>query len=161
MPQELFDILNPDGTSAGRTATREEAHAQGLWHRTVHIWITDGHGSWLFQKRSLTKDIFPGLWDVSCAGHISAGESPEAAAKRELAEELGITAPPPLKWLLTVPEEHQIRPDFTDREYHEVYLLVIDKNSQFKFTDGEVTEAKWFQKPPENCAPHKYLPSIM
>lgn len=29
----------------------------------------------LLQKRSARKDTYPNLWDTSCAGHLSAGET--------------------------------------------------------------------------------------
>lgn len=47
----------------------------------------------LVQKRAACKDSFPSCWDVSCAGHLSAGETAENAAIAELAEELGIFKP--------------------------------------------------------------------
>jgi 8-oxo-dGTP pyrophosphatase MutT (NUDIX family) len=37
---------------------------------------------------------WPNLWDVSVAGHISAGEGPVEAALREAQEELGVTLVP-------------------------------------------------------------------
>jgi 8-oxo-dGTP pyrophosphatase MutT (NUDIX family) len=42
------------------------------------------------QKRTLTKDIYPGFYDPATGGVVLAGESYEEAARRELAEELGI-----------------------------------------------------------------------
>ena len=38
----------------------------------------------------MTKKVFPGLWDISVAGHIAAGESILDAALREVHEELGL-----------------------------------------------------------------------
>ena len=40
----------------------------------------------------MEKITYPGLWDVSCAGHVSAGESATTSALRELEEELGVVA---------------------------------------------------------------------
>ena len=48
----------------------------------------------LLQKRSKEKDSFPGCYDISSAGHISAGDEPLETALRELEEELGIKAEP-------------------------------------------------------------------
>lgn len=48
----------------------------------------------LLQKRAACKDSFPSCWDVSCAGHLSAGETGPAAAEAELMEELSIKRPP-------------------------------------------------------------------
>jgi isopentenyldiphosphate isomerase len=88
---EYFEVFNADGTPTGRVEERSVVHAQGLWHRTVHVWIHRYGEALLFQKRGRTKDSHPGLWDVSAAGHIAAGETPEQTAWREAEEELGLT----------------------------------------------------------------------
>ena len=89
---EMLDIYNEDGSAAGYQATRTAAHQIGLWHKTVHVWIRNRNGEILLQKRSMSKEVFPGCWDVSCAGHVDSGESAVEAAIRELHEELGISA---------------------------------------------------------------------
>ena len=86
---EYFEVFNADGTPANRTEERGIVHARGLWHRTVHVWIYRCPHTLLFQKRGKNKDSHPGLWDVSAAGHMEAGEDPEQAAVREVKEELG------------------------------------------------------------------------
>ena len=44
----------------------------------------------LLQKRGANKQTFPNFWDVSVAGHVSAGETIEDAALREVKEEIGL-----------------------------------------------------------------------
>lgn len=93
---ELLDICDEAGIPTGRVTERSVAHTTGSIHRTAHVWVvcqdTDGRWQVLLQKRSMQKDSFPGALDTSSAGHISAGEEPLESAKRELQEELGITA---------------------------------------------------------------------
>lgn len=89
---EYFDILTEDGELTGRTGARDAVHRDGDWHRTAHLWVMVGGNELLLQKRSRTKENHPGLWDLSCAGHLDAGEEPEDGALRELKEELGLTA---------------------------------------------------------------------
>lgn len=92
---EIFDIVDENGKPTGKTIERTEAHANGIWHRTAHIWIArkwDDKWQVLLQKRALTKDSFPGRYDTSSAGHIQAGDEPLESALRELEEELGIKA---------------------------------------------------------------------
>ena len=94
---EIFDIIDKEGNPTGRTVTREKAHAEGIPHRTAHIWIIrqkDNRIQVLLQKRSQNKDSFPGKFDTSSAGHIQAGDEPLESALRELHEELGIQATP-------------------------------------------------------------------
>ena len=103
MADEYFDVVNERDEPIGR-ATRREVHARRLWHRAVHILVFDSAGRIFLQKRSMKKDMSPGLWDSSCAGHVDAGEDYNAAAVRELGEELGITlAETPERWLRLEP----------------------------------------------------------
>lgn len=96
---EIFDVYDERGNWTG-TAERGEVHAQGLWHHTVHCWLVrpsdkSTYGSSpcgsriLFQKRSENKDTNPGSFDITAAGHLAAGETPQDAV-RELEEELGV-----------------------------------------------------------------------
>ena len=87
---ELIDILTPDGKPTGKTALKSEAHTNGWFHATVHIWLFTKDEKILLQKRALTKKVFPGLWDISVAGHIAAGEGILEATKREVFEEIGL-----------------------------------------------------------------------
>lgn len=92
---EIFDIVDENGKPTGGTVERSIAHAEGIRHRTAHIWIARKNSDkWqvLLQKRALTKDSFPGRYDTSSAGHIQAGDEPLESAIRELEEELGIAA---------------------------------------------------------------------
>ena len=38
MTEEIFDIVDENGQPAGGTVTRSQAHADGIRHRTAHIW---------------------------------------------------------------------------------------------------------------------------
>ncbi len=87
---ELIDILTPEGKLTGKTALKSEAHKNGWFHATVHIWLFTSDEKILLQKRALTKKVFPGLWDISVAGHIGAGETVLTSAKREVFEEIGL-----------------------------------------------------------------------
>ena len=57
-----------------------------------HLHIFNDAGELYLQKRSMTKDIQPGKWDTAVGGHIDYGETVEEALRREVREELGITA---------------------------------------------------------------------
>lgn len=92
MPQkdgEIFDVVDDHDNPTG-TATRSEVHAKGLIHRAVHVFVLNRNGDLYLQKRSLHKDMNPGVWDSSVSGHLDAGESYADAAVRELGEEMGI-----------------------------------------------------------------------
>lgn len=94
---EYLDICDELGRPTGAVADRETVHADGILHRTSHVWVVreqDGRRQVLLQKRSAHKDSFPGMYDASAAGHIPAGEEPLASILREMDEEIGIHAAP-------------------------------------------------------------------
>ncbi|HEV2527554.1 MAG TPA: NUDIX domain-containing protein [Thermomicrobiales bacterium] len=93
-PGELFDVYRADGQPAGRTKRRADVHRDGDWHRAIHIWVI-GHDDevgpfLLMQRRSLAKDTWPGVLDVTVGGHYRAGES-LIETLREAEEEIGVT----------------------------------------------------------------------
>jgi isopentenyldiphosphate isomerase len=90
-PEELFPIVDESGKTIGE-APRTVCHdgKSKLLHPVVHLHLFNSEGELFLQKRSLTKDIQPGKWDTSVGGHVSSGESIEAALFRETKEELGL-----------------------------------------------------------------------
>jgi isopentenyl-diphosphate Delta-isomerase len=89
---ELLDLLNDAGNPTGEQLDKAEIHSKGLWHRDVHVWVTDGQNV-LQQQRAWDKKIMPGEWDISVGGHVAAGETTLDAAVRETTEELGLDFP--------------------------------------------------------------------
>src|SRR6187551_3934952 len=72
---------------------RREVHRLKQRHRAVHLLVVNREGKIFLHKRSMKKDLFPGVWDSSAAGHVGAGEDYDSTAVRELREELGIELP--------------------------------------------------------------------
>mgnify|MGYP004594466645 CR=1 FL=1 len=87
---EILDVLNEYGEFIGKTATREECHKNGYWHRAVYAFIIDDKWNVLLQKRSGNKKLWPNIWDVPVGGHVDSGEFGRQALIRETKEELGI-----------------------------------------------------------------------
>lgn len=76
-----------------RKASRAECHSDpSLIHRSVCVLVYNSTGQLFLQKRSLSKDLYADMWDLSATGHVKAGETCEQAAHRELREELGLDA---------------------------------------------------------------------
>jgi 8-oxo-dGTP pyrophosphatase MutT (NUDIX family) len=69
---------------------REQMRAQALPHRATYIFIFRPDGALLVQHRTLTKDVYPGYIDLCAGGVVTADESYEESAERELFEEMGI-----------------------------------------------------------------------
>jgi len=159
--EEQIDVLNSDGTSAGYACGRSRVHAEGLWHRTVHIWAFDSDGRILFQLRSRVKENNPGLFDTSCAGHISAGDTSIHAAVRELSEELGIKkSPRDLEYLFEATHESVLNGgSYLDNEYYDVYKITLSDAEKESLVPqpGEVDGFVWMTRE-EFFAKHKLHP---
>ena len=56
----------------------------------VGIIVRSTTGSVLVHQRAADKDVWPSMWDVMVGGVVSAGETYEVAARRELNEEIGV-----------------------------------------------------------------------
>ncbi len=67
-------------------------HREGKLHRAFSIFLFDGSGRVLLQRRSIAKYHSGGLWANTCCGHPRAGEQTLPAAHRRLGEELGAAA---------------------------------------------------------------------
>lgn len=91
MRTELVDLVDADDRDTG-TATLEQCLRDGLLHRAVAVLVFRKDGRLVLQQRALNDLWHPGRWTLSCTGHVKAGESYAAAARRELAEELGLRA---------------------------------------------------------------------
>jgi isopentenyldiphosphate isomerase len=141
---EYIDILNENGEVSGKTYLKSEAHKKGLFHASVHIWIFDKHKNILIQKRATTKDTFPNLWDISVAGHISAGESPLTSAIREVEEEVGITITEnQLHFIGTSKKRIKHHLTLIDNEIHYIYVCEMDfKIDSLIIQKEEVAEIK-------------------
>jgi isopentenyldiphosphate isomerase len=84
---ELLKVFDENYTYL-RDENRDKVHHEGLWHETFHCWLVDDQFVYI-QKRSVMKKDFPGLFDITAAGHILSTES-VADGIREVEEELGI-----------------------------------------------------------------------
>lgn len=89
---ELLDVVDEEGRPTGQVLDKKTIHDQGIRHRDVHVWVTNGH-DFLQQQRTWDKSIMPGEWDISVGGHVGVGESFLDAAVRETNEELGLDLP--------------------------------------------------------------------
>lgn len=132
---EWFDVVNERDEVIGRER-RAVVHARGLWHRAVHILIFNAAGQVFLQKRSMLKDMAPGCWDSSCSGHLDSGEDYDAAAVRELGEELGLSVSSCPKRILR--EHARIE---TGWEFVWVYRLLHE--GPFVLHPAEIERGEW------------------
>jgi isopentenyldiphosphate isomerase len=89
-PGEEIGVLVDDRDEVVGTMPRSSIRAKNLLHRGVAIVVRNPSGQIYVHRRTAGKDVFPGMYDMVVGGMVTAGESYEAAARRELSEELGI-----------------------------------------------------------------------
>ncbi len=87
--EELVDIVDEEDHVVGQ-APRREIRARRLRHRAAYVLLFNAAGQLFVHRRTKTKDIYPGYYDIAFGGVVGAGEDFEAAAHRELGEEAGV-----------------------------------------------------------------------
>jgi isopentenyldiphosphate isomerase len=143
---EYYDILDKEGKKIGVSKPKKEVHETGLWHRTVHVWCINSKKEILLQLRSTKKDKYPGMWDISAAGHISAGEDSITSCLRETEEELGINvSPDEFEFIGEIVDSSVVNNGtYIDNEFDDIYILKIDLDiNQFHMQETEVDDLRW------------------
>jgi isopentenyldiphosphate isomerase len=91
--EELVDVIDDHGQIVA-TVTRREVRQRRLPHRCVYVLVFNQKGEIFIHLRTSTKDVYPSHWDVCVGGVLAAGESFDVAARREIAEEVGLDFEP-------------------------------------------------------------------
>ena len=133
---ELVDLYDENRVPLGKTAERYGKKKCGEYRMVVHVCLFGTDGRLLIQRRTESKHIWPGRWDVSIGGGVDAGETSRQGAEREFLEELGY----PLD--LT-----GIRPSVTVNfggGFDDYYIVKRDLDiTQLRLQMEEVAEVRW------------------
>lgn len=142
MKKEYFDVLDENGNKTGETKLRNEVHRDGDWHKAVHIWIINDKGDILLQRRCATKDSDPNMLDISCAGHLTAGDDSLTGAIRELKEELNFEVEASnLQLIKTIKRSSKYTSTFINNEFDDLYILRTTKKIEdMKYQEEEISE---------------------
>jgi len=157
MPEEIFDVVNERDEVIDQRP-RSEVHRLGLMHRAVHVLVFNSVGQIFLQKRSMSKDRQPGLWDSSSSGHVDSAEAYDACAIREVREEIGLELPSAPKRLFKLPASPE-----TDQEHVSVYPC--EAEGPFELDKNEIERGDWFS-PDELSAwmkrsPHEFASALL
>ena len=93
-PADEIVVIVDDQNRVVGSAPRRHMRQNRLPHRSTYILVFNSRGELCVQKRTATKDVFPGYYDIAAGGVVLSGETYEAGARRELAEEVGIRGVP-------------------------------------------------------------------
>ena len=150
---ELFDLYDCQRRPLGRTMIRGEKVPVGCYRLVVHICIFNSRGELLIQQRQSFKDGWPGMWDVSVGGSVTAGENSQQGAHRELLEELGLDVD--FSGLAPV-----LTTTFTGG-FDDIFVLNMEPElDDLKLQESEVQAVKWASQAEilDMIAAHRFIP---
>lgn len=143
MSDALIQIVDENDVPL-RGGTKQEIWNAGLCHRVARVMCEDKRGNVLLQKRTADTPLFPECWDNSAAGHVDEGESHLVAAKRELAEEIGIKD-------IELEEVKYYKTDgkFEQRilrRWTRLYKVILPESTDFLLQPDEVIAVRWVSR---------------
>lgn len=148
--KELLDVLDENGVFQGRVATRGDVHRLGLWHRAIIVALVNDDNKVLIQKRSLKKEKFPGLWDLSVAGHLPAGQDSVSCAAAEVMEEVGYMLPKKVqlrdfRFMFSFRNQISLSDTFIENQFYDFFIYNVGDLdiSTLSVQENEVSEIKW------------------
>ena len=122
--------------------SKERAHAEGILHRAFSVFIHDGKGNMLLQRRAEEKYHSGGLWTNACCSHPLTGGTITAQARERMRFELGIDCP--LREAFTYTYFKRFSPTLTEYEFDHVLIGRVEREGlEPVFEPGEVMDHKW------------------
>lgn len=138
--EELIVYCDNAGTPIGTAPKLASHNADTKLHLAFSVFIFNDKAELLLQQRALSKKTWPGVWSNSCCGHVMPDETFEAAARRRLKYELG----------LSIGELHLVLPDFRYRaekdgivENEICPVFVGFTNTEPRPNSDEVNAVRW------------------
>ena len=143
MAEEFLDIVDENNELTGESAPRSRVHREGLWHRTVLIYLfrrNNAEIEFLVHLRASFKDTNPNRWDTRFGGHVKSGLTIEGGVRAELEEEIGLD----IDNYKLIEGRWRKRDIMPNREFSKTYFIEYSGDvADLKFNDGEVQEVKW------------------
>lgn len=126
---ELVEVVDLDGNVID-IVPRSQMRAQSLRHRCTYVAVVTTQDELVVHQRAGWKDVSPSFWDIGFGGVADVGETWDDAARRELAEEAGLSGDA-MECLGAIGYEHS-----GNRVVGRAYLVVTDELP--RCVDGEV-----------------------
>lgn len=138
-PDECLDVVDENNVVVEK-ATRQEVHDRNLLHRAVHLLLTSGKGHFLLQQRSDSAPSYPGRWDSSASGHVTAGHTFDETVEREAQEEIGYKPndAAPVLLIEGSPE--------TDYEWVQFYTERVEERPRLRGDPLALKDLRWWSE---------------
>lgn len=124
MDNKEYVILVDENDRMTGTMEKMEAHVKGVLHRAFSIFIFNTKGQLLLQQRAMQKYHSSGKWTNTCCSHPRPGEDTVTAAKRRLAEEMGLQCP--LQPMFDFIYHAEVNQGMTEHEFDHVFWGITD-----------------------------------
>ena len=136
---ERWDLYDRYRVKTGKIVQRGDLFNSDEFRLVVHVCIINSNDQLLIQQRQPFKEGWPNMWDLTASGSAHTGETSNAAAERELREEIGYKA-----------DLSDVRPIFTvnfESGFDDYYAVGADINlDKLVLQDAEVKNIKWASK---------------
>lgn len=116
-------LVDEDDRDVGRCG-KLAAHERALLHRAVSVFAFDPTGALLIQRRAAGKYHSGGLWSNTACTHPRPDEGNEAAARRCVQEEMGVSC----AWIVpafSFTYRAQVSPSLVEHELDHVYVAGV------------------------------------
>lgn len=117
--EERVVLVDENDTEVG-TLEKQRAHVEGRLHRALSVFVLNGRGELLLQRRAQGKYHSGGLWTNTCCSHPRPGEPVDQAARRRLREEMGIDCA--LTPVFTFIYRAKVGPELVEHEYDHLFV---------------------------------------
>jgi isopentenyl-diphosphate Delta-isomerase len=131
-------LVDGDDVPQG-VAPKMEVHRLGLKHRAISVLVRNRAGEMLLHQRNAVKYHSGGLWTNACCSHPRPGETTPDAARRRLAEEMGVRCA--LKPLFMAQYRAAVSNGYIEDEVVHAFGGTYD--GEVKPDPGEVADFKW------------------
>ncbi|MFM6848210.1 MAG: NUDIX domain-containing protein [Terrabacter sp.] len=134
MADEEVALYDEAGQVTG-SAPRSVMRARNLRHAASSVVVRDSLGRIYLHRRTVTKDVYPGLLDFAAGGVVLAGEEPAVGAVREVQEELGVAGVPLVE---LAPVDYA-----DDQSRYRAFRFVTTWDGPIRWQPEEVSWGEW------------------
>jgi isopentenyl-diphosphate delta-isomerase len=143
----LVPLVDVNGNITGY-ADKMTAHVRGDLHLAFSVMVVRKQNDgveYLLQRRAMHKYHSGGLWANTCCSHPLPNEDINTAARRRIAEELGIKASLDLLNVGSIRYKHHLENDLIEHEFDHILIAKVTTLG-WENNPDEVMEARWWKE---------------